>query len=52
MMGLVGFADAPHTLIDFEKEKEGKVAKRLPMRENSSNSKRTLNILVDHHEEV
>lgn len=51
MMGFPGFSDAPHTLIDFEKEKEGKIAKRLPMRDNN-NTKRTLNILVEYRETV
>eukprot|EP00026_Physarum_polycephalum_P000020 Phypoly_transcript_00020.p1 GENE.Phypoly_transcript_00020~~Phypoly_transcript_00020.p1 ORF type:complete len:3396 (+),score=660.90 Phypoly_transcript_00020:132-10319(+) len=50
LMGLTGFADAPQTLIDFEKEKEGKIAKKLVMRENAT--KRTLNILVEYREEV
>lgn len=50
-MGLPGFADAPQTLIDFEKEKEGKISKRLVVRENSA-CKRALNILVDYRETV
>jgi hypothetical protein len=38
-MGFTGFADALQTLIDFEQEKEGKIAKKLVMHENLSNSK-------------
>jgi hypothetical protein len=50
LMGLPGFADAPQTLIDFEKEKEGKVSKRLVVKDTTS--KRSLNILVDYRESV
>jgi hypothetical protein len=49
-MGLPGLADAPQTLIDFEKEKEGRISKRLVM--HYSNTKRTINVLVDYREEV